>query len=72
MNQCWFKDTGATASLTANKGFKVRQGYIITSPDPNGSFNFVIPMKQIFGFCEDYNKIICGMKQIITLVRTYR
>ena len=70
LNQCWFKDTDAAASLTANKGFKVRQGYIIISPDPKGSFSFIIPLKHIFGFCEDYDKVIYGLKQMITLVRT--
>ena len=70
LNQCWFKDSGTAASLTANKGFKIRQAYIIQSPTPKGSFSFAIPMRHIFGFCEDYNKIIYGMKQIITLVRT--
>ena len=26
-------------------------------------------MKHIFGFCEDYNKILYGMKQTLTLTR---
>ena len=70
LNQCWFKDTSDVAALATNKGFKVRQAYIVQSPTPKGSFSFIVPMKHIFGFCEDYDKIIYGMKQMITLVRT--
>ena len=69
LNQCWYKDTSTTADLTTNLGIKLRQDYIIKSSEPNGSFSFAIPMKHIFGFCEDYNRIIYGMKQMITLVR---
>ena len=70
LNQCWNKDTSATASLTTNLGFKVRQAYIVKSPTPKGSFSFVIPMEHIFGFCDDYDRIIYGMKHILTMVRT--
>ena len=70
LNQCWFKDTAAAASLTTNKGFKARQAFIVQSPTPKGSFSFVVPLKHIFGLCEDYDRIIYGMKQMITLVRT--
>ena len=71
LNMCWKKDKGAgIASLTANNGFKERHSYIITSPAPKGSFSFNIPLQHIFGFCEDYNKIVYGMKHMLTLVRT--
>ena len=68
LNQLWFKDTGATAAA-ANTGFAVRQSYIIQSPNPKGTFSFRVPLKHIFGFCEDYDKILYGMKQTLTLVR---
>ena len=29
----------------------------------------IIPLKHIFGFCEDYDKIVCGLKHSLTLVR---
>ena len=38
-------------------------------PVPKGSFSFRVPLKHIFGFCEDYNKILYGMKQTLTLTR---
>ena len=69
LNQLWFKDTVAAASKVDNLGFKVRQDYIIQKPTHKGTFSFRIPLKHIFGFCEDYNKIIYGMKQTLTLTR---
>ena len=69
MNQLWFKDTGKEANTLNNLGFNLRQDYIIRYPEPIGTFSFRIPLKHIFGFCEDYNKIIYGMKQTLTLTR---
>ena len=69
MNQLWFKDTGKEANTLNNLGFNLRQDYIIRYPVPVGTFSFRIPLKHIFGFCEDYNKIIYGMKQTLTLTR---
>ena len=69
MNQLWFKDTGKEATTLNNLGFNLRQDYIIRYPVPVGTFSFRIPLKHIFGFCEDYNKIIYGMKQTLTLTR---
>ena len=69
MNQCWTKDTAAEADQATNSGFAIRQKYIITTPTPNGSFSFVIPLKHIFGFAEDYDKVTYGLRQVLTMVR---
>ena len=69
LNQLWYKDTTDTAHFINNTGFKIRHGYIIMSPIPKGAFSFRVPLKHIFGFCEDYNKILYGMKQTLTLTR---
>ena len=69
LNQLWFKDTNPAASIADNLGFNLRQDYIIQSPNPKGAFSFRIPLKHIFGFCEDYNEIIYGLKQTLTLTR---
>ena len=69
LNQLWYKDSAAAASIANNNGFAVRQAYIIQKPSAKGSFSFVVPLKHIFGFCEDYDKIIYGMKHTLTLVR---
>ena len=41
----------------------------IQSPTVKGTFSFRIPIKHIFGFCEDYDKIVYGMKHNLTPVR---
>ena len=71
LNQLWYKDVGTAASVTAdvNSGFGVRHGYIIKKPDPKGTFSFRIPLKHIFGFVEDYEKIVYGFRHVLTLVR---
>ena len=65
----WYKDAGATAHLKNNVGFGIRQQYIIQKPDPKGTFSFRVPLKQIFGFCDDYGKVVYGFKHQLTLVR---
>ena len=67
LNQLWYKDTTTNADLVNNTGFKVRKQNIINSPNPKSTFR--VPLKHIFGFCEDYNKILYGMKQTLTLTR---
>ena len=70
IKQLWYKDTGPTAVLAdENAGFKIRQAYIIKKPNPKGTFSFKVPLKHIFGFCEDYNKILYRIKQTFTLTR---
>ena len=68
LNQLWYKDTTLNASNN-NTGFIVRRNYIITNSDPAGTFSFKIPLKHIFGFCEDYDKIVYGLKHNLTLTR---
>ena len=69
LNQLWYKDTGVAGSIANKLGFRVRHSYLIESPVPKGTFSFRVPLKHIFGFCEDYNKIVYGLKQTLTLVR---
>ena len=70
LNQLWYKDTKNTTVLDPaddnfNAGFKIRHDYIFGKADgdvtPVGSFSFKIPLKHIFGFCEDYDKIVYGL-----------
>ena len=78
LNQLWYKDTKNTtvldpANANFNAGFKVRHDYIFGKVDgdvrPIGSFSFRIPLKHIFGFCEDYDKVVYGLKHTLTLTR---
>ena len=69
LNQLWYKDTTDTAVLADNVGFKIRHDYIITNSRPRGSFSFRIPLKHMFGFCGDYDKVTYGLKHNLTLTR---
>jgi len=69
LNQLWTKDTGATAVIADNTGFAIRQVYLIQKPTAKGTFSFIVPLKHIFGFCDDYDKIVYGFKHTLTLVR---
>ena len=69
LNQLWYKDTTGEPSIDDNTGFAARQAYIIRNSDPRGTFSFKIPLKHIFGFCEDYDKVVYGLKHNLTLTR---
>jgi len=72
LNQLWFKDSGTAASIAGdnlNNGFLIRHGYIIQTPDLKGTFSFRVPLKHIFGFCDDHEKVVYGFKHQLTLVR---
>ena len=68
LNQLWYKDTTAAAE-EANVGSEIRRYQIIRNSDPRGTFSFKIPLKHIFGFCEDYDKVVYGLKHNLTLTR---
>ena len=73
LNQLWYKDT-TTIANNQNNGFDIRRSYIFGVPpnvvvNPVGSFSFRIPLKHIFGFCGDYDKIVYGLKHNLTLTR---
>ena len=67
--QCWAPDT-STDAVVANKGFSIRQGYIIRKPNPKGTCSFAVPLEHILGFCEDYDKVVYGVRHTLTLVRS--
>ena len=69
LNQLWYKDTSTTAAKADNNGFVARYAYLIQSPTVNGIFSFRIPLKHIFCFCEDYDKIVYGLKHSLILFR---
>ena len=68
LNKLWYKETATTASKAENNGIVARHAYLIQSPTVKGTFSFRIPMKHIFGFCEDYDKIVYCLKHNLTLV----
>ena len=68
LTQGWFLDINTNVALN-NTGFYTRQGYLIQKPNPKGSFQYVIPMKHIFGFMDDYAKVTYGMRDTLQLIR---
>ena len=68
LNQLWYKDT-LTLSNAQNVGWNARKLYVINNPDPKGTFSFRGTLKHIFGFCEDYDKVVYGLKHSLTLTR---
>jgi hypothetical protein len=52
-----------------NTGLESRHNYIIKKSNPKGYFSFIIPLSHIFGFCEDYKKLVYGMKHTLVLHR---
>ena len=67
LNQLWCNDTSTNAD-NDNEGFKKRRIKILIN-EHIGSFSFKIPLKHIFGFCEDYDKVVYGLKHTLTLTR---
>ena len=41
----------------------------IEQPAAKGTFSFTIPLKDIFGFCEDYDNVVYGATHRLTLNR---
>ena len=66
LNQLWYKDTTGNAD-DDNLGFALRRLYIIRDAEPKGSFSCKIQLKHILGFCEDYDKVVYGLKHNLTL-----
>ncbi|XP_065654945.1 uncharacterized protein LOC136081547 [Hydra vulgaris] len=69
LNQLWYKDNIQTAVIADNSGFSARQACIIQKPTTKGAFLFCVPLRHIFGFCDDYDKVVYGLEHTITLAR---
>ena len=70
LKQCWVPDSSDKADDT-NTGFMERRRMIFTSkPTPLGAFTFSIPLDHIFGFAEDYTKVIYGFQHTLVLTRS--
>ena len=74
LNQSWYLDSTTTPN-NQNKGFWARHQHIFNNLDANvtdkGTFSFRIPLKHIFGLCEDYDKVVYGFKHTLTLTKTH-
>ena len=71
LNQSWYKDTSNDPN-PQNVGFWIRHQHIFNHVNvEKGTFSFRIPLKHIFGFCEDYDKVVYGFKHTLSLTRTH-
>ena len=66
---CGIKTRQQLQQYADKNGFAARHAYLIQSPTVKGTFSFRIPLKHNFGFCEDFDKIVYGLKHSLTLVR---
>ena len=67
MVQCWSPQT--SDAVLGERVFARRKEYIISKAVPRGSFSFAVELENLFGFCEDYDKVVYGMRHKLTLVR---
>ena len=71
--QCWFKDSGdGGTNDNVNVGRKERKQFFFNQtaePINRGKFSFCIPLKHIFGFCDDYDKVMYGVNHGLSLFR---
>lgn len=71
LNQGWELDydheNGVNIDLTKKSGFKVRHDRFIKHS--KGYVSFVIPLSHIFGFCEEYRKMIYGSSHTLIFNR---
>lgn len=63
---CGVKDDHTDASTKDNKGFAKRKVFVLSS-NTKGTFSFMIPLRRLFGFFRDYNKVVFGTTQRLTL-----
>ena len=71
--QCWAPDVNDKASITGateNEGFERRHSFFLAKSVPIGSFRIAIPLKHIFGFADDYNKVLYGFVHTLVLNRS--
>ena len=71
--QCWFKDDGRggfnDATNTGRLERKILFYNSINVAGNKGKFSFCIPLKHIFGFCDDYDKVMYGVNHGLSLFR---
>ena len=68
MNQLWYPDVAPNA-FGIDGSWYARKIVLLKGPVPAGTFSFRIPLKHIFGFAEDYNKVVYGFKHQLSLYR---
>jgi len=62
LNWMWKRDELTPDALVANTAF-LNRNYIMYSAAGAWNFSACVPLKVIFNFCNDYNKVMWGLKQ---------
>ena len=66
LGQCWTPDSNN--AINHNTGFAKRKGLLLSS-NPTGIFSFAIDLQHIFGFAEDYQKVVYGLRHSLQFNR---
>lgn len=66
LGQCWTPDSNN--AIDDNTGFAKRKGFFLSS-NPTGAFSFAIDLQHIFGFAEDYQKVVYGLRHSLQFNR---
>ena len=69
LSACWFPDSSIKAEESKNVGFAARKNFLFKEPSTKGIFSFRIPLKWVFGFCNDYDKVIFGYDHELVCLR---
>ena len=69
LSACWFPDTSAKAEEAGNIGFGARKKLLFTDITTKGKFCFRIPLKSVFGFCSDFDKLIFNYDHELVMLR---
>lgn len=64
----WKKDN--SKNTQSNSGFNARHKFVLSRHN-NGEFSCSIPLSHIFGFCENYEKIMYGVEHTLILRRNH-
>ena len=71
--QCWFKDNRNGGLVIDNnnigRGERRKLFFDMVNIANKGNFSFCIPLKHIFGFCDDYDKVMYGVNHGLSLFR---
>ena len=68
MNFMWIAEQGL-GCVKSNSSYIERHNYLFKYSG-SGNFSAAIPLSHVFGFCENYDKVIYGIKHQLTLRRT--
>jgi hypothetical protein len=68
----WVMDTmTADDHPEHSERFKFLNNYVVQNSTPTGFFSATIPLSHILGFCENYDKVVYGVKHELILQRTH-